>query len=44
MLSDAFLFTMDSGGQVNSIKISTQSEIRPPTSEAKVFHHMEGMM
>ena len=45
MLPDAFLFTMDGReGKSIRLKFRPNPKYRPPTSEAKVFHHMEGLL
>ena len=45
MLPDAFLFTGD-GRQGNSVRLKFRPnpKYRPPNNEAKVFHHMEGIL
>ena len=45
MLPDAFLFTGD-GRQGNSVRLKFRPnpKYRPPSSESKVFHHMEGIL
>ena len=45
MLPDAFLF-MEDGRQGNSVRLKFRPnpKYRPPSSESKVFHHMEGIL
>jgi len=45
MLPDVFLFTGD-GRQGNSVRLKFRPnpKYRPPNNEAKVFHHMEGIL